>query len=161
MGNGETILGVLYCGCDRYMYSVLPSYYMLATSGPRLLFRVAFFCGVASGRFTLGHLTIIKARSSGALHYFRAARDGELKTLSKANPLVGGRRGFDLLVRSRPQSSLSLGFSGAGGVRDLIWEKANPAWCWKQSCCGTFSRELYIVDWRDQKRRIEIGPANN
>lgn len=26
----ETILGVLYCGCDRYVYStVLPRYYLL------------------------------------------------------------------------------------------------------------------------------------
>lgn len=68
-------------------------------------------------RFTLGHLTIIKAWSSGALHHFRAARDGELKTLPKMSPLVGSRKGFDLLVRSRPQSSLSLGFSGAGGAQ--------------------------------------------
>lgn len=77
------------------------------------------------------------------------------------SPLVGSRRGFDLLIRSRPQSSLSLGFSGAGGVRNLIWEKANPAWCWEQSCRGTFSLlRTLCIDGKEGRGKTAIGAEN-
>lgn len=85
----------------------------LATSGPHLLFRVVLRLVSLGAQIYAGP----PDRYQGPNPTARFTSFGlRVQDPAKDEP-TGSSRDFDLLVRSRPQSSLSLGFSGAGGAQ--------------------------------------------